>query len=166
MKKWRDIRLLLLLLAALTAGCSGMRSGMGYSYTAEAVPEKTAAGIALDAAGHLARLYPPGRTTLYLRLPVTSSGEPVQEAFGPLLDKDLRAKGFTLANDRGQWPELVWVVDSLGRQKTKAKENGQEASGNWYLRLQIADKTGLRTYSRVYDMNGLAQGSLTLGRRE
>ena len=166
MKKWRDIRLLLLLLAALAAGCSGMRSGMGYSYTAEAVPEKTAAGIALDAAGHLARLYPPGRTTLYLRLPVTSSGEPAQEGFGPLLDRELRAKGFTLANARGQGPELVWIVDSLGQQKTKAKENEQEVGGNWYLRLQVADTTGMRTYSRVYDLNGLAQGSLTSGRRE
>lgn len=141
-----------LLVSFLAAGC-GQHTGR--SFTGE-VPEAALTGIAFDAANRLATLYPPGHTSLYLHYP-TDKGQKVVDLFGPLLERSLRARGFTIQPVSGSEPRVSWTVDGLG---------GTDPVVNWYLRLKVQDETGLRTFGRVYDAQGRAQGGFAEGQAE
>ena len=141
-----------LLVSFSAAGC-GQHTGR--SFTGE-VPEAALTGIAFDAANRLATLYPPGHTSLYLHYP-TDKGQKVVDLFGPVLERSLRAKGFTIQAISGSDPRVSWTVDGLG---------DTDPPVNWYLRLKVQDETGLRTFGRVYDAQGRAQGGFTEGQTE
>ena len=145
----KRILFLFFLVSILLTGC-GQHGGR--SFTGE-VPEAALTGIAFDAANRLATLYPPGHTSLYLAYP-TDKGQKVVDLFGPVLERSLRAKGFTIQPVSGSEPRVSWTVDALG---------DTEPPVNWYLRLKVQDETGLRTFGRVYDAQGRAQGGFTEG---
>ena len=148
----KRILFLFFLVSILLTGC-GQHGGR--SFTGE-VPEAALTGIAFDAANRLATLYPPGHTSLYLAYP-TDKGQKVVDLFGPVLERSLRAKGFTIQPVSGSEPRVSWTVDALG---------DTESPVNWYLRLKVQDETGLRTFGRVYDAQGRAQGGFTEGQTE
>ncbi len=145
----KRILFLFFLASILATGC-GQHGGR--SFTGE-VPEAALTGIAFDAANRLATLYPPGHTSLYLAYP-TDKGQKVVDLFGPVLERSLRAKGFTIQPVSGSEPHVSWTVDGLG---------DTDPPVNWYLRLKVQDETGLRTFGRVYDAQGRAQGGFTEG---
>ena len=173
MNKMKRFLILFLMLTALTSlsGCAAtMRRGLAYSYSGP-VPERTASAIAQDAAALLARKYPPGRTTVTVRRPITKDGKlVVEDPFGNLLESKLRALGFRIApnadvstSSTGDGvQEIVWVVDSLGevvkRQETGKWPTKEKVLGHWYLRLQVWDRSRLRVWTRVYDETGVATG--------
>ena len=145
---------LALLLCCLT-GCAPMR-GSGKSYSA-ALPEAAAERIALDAAARLALLYPPGHTALYLHRPEPEKPGAKPALFDRLFENHLRAKGFRIVPEAAQaGPQVSWTVDSLGSVEPTT-------AASWYLRLSVADKDGLRFFSRVYDEQGQAQGGFAEG---
>ena len=146
---------LALLLALFLTGCSGVRSGSSFT---GAVPEIAAIGISKDAAERMAKLYPPGHTSLYLTYPAEGNRQGGSSAaFGELFENNLRTKGFRIAPSIGSaTPQVSWTVDALG----------DAEPANWYLRLKVLDATGARTISRVYDGQGAPQGGFAEGRIE
>lgn len=140
----------LALVCVLLAGC-GRHVGRSFTGT---VPDAALPGIAWDATERLASLYPPGHTSVYLAHP-DGSGKPGK--FGSVLEQSLRAQGFKIAPLPGSSPKVSWTVDALG---------DTDPPSSWYLRLTVSDSDGLRTFGRVYDGQGRAQGSFTEGKME
>ncbi|MGI6656295.1 MAG: hypothetical protein ACOX5Z_05650 [Desulfobulbus sp.] len=133
----------IVLTCLLLAGCSGMQSGSSFTGP---LPDTAVTGISRDAAERLAELYPPGHTTLHLAHPPETQRH---ARFGELLENDLRAKGFRIAPAGGPVTTVSWTVDALADTSPPT---------SWYMRLQVADKTGTRTISRVYNSHGAPQG--------
>lgn len=142
-------------LSVLLPGCSGVRSGSSFSGP---LPGSAVPGISWDAAERLATLYPPGHTALYLVRPVEDKRRNDSSGiFGELLENNLRSRGFRIVASAGSAPQVSWTVDAFG---------DTEPPSSWYLRLKVADQSGLRTLSRVYDGQGAPQGGFAEGRIE
>ncbi len=143
-----------LALALILPGCSGVRSGSSFTGP---LPGSAVAGISRDASERLAELYPPGHTVLYLTYPAEDKRQAGTTAFGELFENSLRSKGFRIAPSAGSSPQVSWTVDALG---------DTDPPSSWYMRLQVADKDGIRTVSRVYNSQGIPRGGFAEGRIE
>ena len=146
----------LALLLCFLSGCGLTMRYSGQSYSA-ALPEAAAERIALDAAARMALLYPPGHTALYLHRPEPGKPGAKPALFDGFFENNLRAKGFRIVPEASSaGPRVSWTVDALGSVEPTT-------ATNWYLRLSVADKDGLRLCSRVYDEQGQAQGGFADG---
>lgn len=114
---------LLLLLLLLLPGCAARRSADGldaYDGVTDAYPH-VAAEIASQAAGRLAAIYPPGRTTLRLL--------PDEGAFGQALDAGLRRHGFAVSTDATTGIGVGYQLDMMPG----------EVNPTCYLRMRMSD---------------------------
>ena len=118
----------------LASGCAH-RGPIG-SFAGPLPDNGAVSAIAVDAVSILTELYPPGHTTLHV-LPTKK-----ENGFASALDNELRAKGFTLADD----PNAVTVAYTLDALELKAA---------WYLQLRLSDPNGGgKAIARAYDAQG------------
>lgn len=114
---------LLLLLLLLLPGCAARRSADGldaYDGVTDSYPHATAE-IASQAAGRLAAIYPPGRTTLRL--------VPDEGGFGQALDASLRRHGFAISADAATEIGVGYQLDMITG----------EVGPTCYLRMRMSD---------------------------
>jgi hypothetical protein len=135
---------LLLLLVLLLPGCAARRSADGldaYDGVTDSYPHATAE-IASQAAGRLAAIYPPGRTTLRL---ISDEG-----GFGQALDASLRRHGFAVSADATTGIGLGYQLDMMPG----------EVNPTCYLRVRMSDGGA---FNQIFSIrNGLVvAGSVT-----
>ena len=146
----------LALMLCVLSGCGLASRHVGRSYSGP-LPDAAAERIALDAAQRLALLYPPGHTALYLHRPEPEKPGAKPALFDAAFENNLRAKGFRIVPEASSaGPQVAWTVDALGSVEPTT-------ATSWYLRLSVADREGLRLFSRVYDEQGQAQGGFAEG---
>jgi hypothetical protein len=115
-------------------GCASRayKSGAFNSYASEDCPAFAAPLMADHLAGILAAHYPPGHSSLFLKL----TGHE-KDSFGPALETALRSLGFVMAAENGgQAVTLAYILDRLDED-------------HWYVRLSLADGLGLAQTYRV-----------------
>lgn len=161
--------LFILGLCVLLSGCSGLqhrRVPESSSYEHEKVPLAVSEVMAKEAAERLARLYPPGRTALFLNKPAARAesrrpeksiyAAPAPRDFTSAFESSLRQYGFRIVSAPGnQGARVSWTIDRLATEP--------HAPESWYLRLVISDSEAQRLLSRVYDGAGVATGGLAEG---
>lgn len=188
--------LFILGLCVLLSGCSGLqhhRVPESSSYEHEKVPLAVSEVMAKEAAERLARLYPPGRTALFLNKPAAraESRRPEKSIYaapaprsGATGKKELQARqppasglvpaqpaprDFTSAFESSLRQYGFRIVSAPGNQGARVSwtidrlATEPHAPESWYLRLVISDSEAQRLLSRVYDSAGVATGGLAEG---
>lgn len=90
---------------------------------------------------------------------MNNQGQLIDDSFSTALENRLRLSGFTIK----PWASLclAWRLDILPKTiETKSGRNSMEledANSDWYLRLNLADadKSEVRTLTRVYSSDGV-----------
>lgn len=128
---------MLLLAALLVTGCAARQGGDlgGYDGVTDLYPHATGE-IATQAAGRLAAVYPPGRTTVFVE------GES-SSAFGAALDAALRRHGFSVTPDDGASTHVSYQLDMMPG----------EATPTCYLRMKMSDGA---SFNQIFNIrNGM-----------
>lgn len=124
--------ILLLTLALAVSGCAYGKVGLLNSYVAAGFSAEQEDAVAEDLAGLLAEKFPPGRSSIHLKVTGAHDG------LGQKLENALRSRGFTLAAEPAvSAPAVAYVLDQLGE-------------GHCYARLTVA---GGPTLTRSYAIN-------------
>jgi hypothetical protein len=141
--------LFLPLLLMLLAGCLPGKNRHSFDGVSSVYPAATEQ-IALAAARHLSRAYPPGRTSVALD---------AQSPFGQALEENLRRQGFTISPDGLQ---LGYTLDVLQEEDSPVcylslrlpdgvLAQSYVVSGGLVVPEGVFTKTGLASYSPAYD---------------
>ncbi|MDR2076393.1 MAG: TcpQ domain-containing protein [Desulfovibrio sp.] len=137
------------LLLLLLAGCLAGKNRHAFDGVSSVYPEVTER-IALDAALHLSRAYPPGQTSVALD---------AQSPFGQALEENLRRQGFTISPTGLQ---IGYTLDVLQDEASPVcylslylpdgvLAQGYAVSGGLVVPEGVFSKTGLASYSPADD---------------